>query len=143
MAHRRPSVGNWYQDAEAGVIFEVVAFDEEDGTVEVQHIDGEVEEYDLDSWREMRLTAVAPPEDWRSGFELSSEDAPDAPDARLQTTTPAAIRYQRDKRVASAPNTGARSMYVTRKAVDSPPISSLASSSPGVAAMFWHTSVKP
>lgn len=82
MAHRRPGIGNWYQDAEAGVIFEVVAFDEEDGTVEVQHIDGEVEEYDLDSWREMRLTAVAPPEDWRSGFELSSEDAPD-PDQAL------------------------------------------------------------
>lgn len=83
MAHRRPNVGNWYQDAETGSIFEVVAFDEEDGSVEIQHLDGEVEEYDLDSWRQMRIGSIAPPEDWRSGFELSQEDAAD-PDEPLQ-----------------------------------------------------------
>lgn len=82
MARIRPSVGSWYQDTELGSIFEVVAFDEEEETVEIQHLDGEVEEYDLDSWRELALTPVAPPEDWRSGFEVSSEDAPD-PDEPL------------------------------------------------------------
>jgi hypothetical protein len=55
----------------------VVAFDDEEGTVEIQHLDGEIEEYDLDSWRDMRLGDIAPPEDWRSGFQLSQEDAPD------------------------------------------------------------------
>ena len=61
MARIRPSVGSWYQDTELGSIFEVVAFDEEEETVEIQHLDGEVEEYDLDSWRELALTPVAPP----------------------------------------------------------------------------------
>jgi hypothetical protein len=82
MPNRRPDVGSWYQDAETGSIFEVVAFDEEDGNVEVQHLDGEVEEFDLDSWRQMRIGGIAPPEDWRSGFELSQEDARD-PDQTL------------------------------------------------------------
>ena len=83
MARRAPTVGNWYQDADTGSIFEVVAFDDEDGTVEIQHLEGEIEEFDLDSWSEMRLGDIAPPEDWRSGFELSQEDAAD-PDQTLQ-----------------------------------------------------------
>lgn len=77
MLNRKPVVGDWYQDTDAGVIFEVVAFDEDEGTVEVQHIDGQVEEYDLSVWRQMALGEVAPPEDWRSGFELSREDGVD------------------------------------------------------------------
>ena len=83
MANRKPNVGNWYQDAETGSIFEVVAFDEEDGNIEVQHLDGQIEEFDLEAWREMRVGGIAQPEDWRSGFELSSEDALD-PDETLR-----------------------------------------------------------
>jgi hypothetical protein len=82
MAQIKPVVGNWYQDSEQGSIFEVVALDEEDQTVEIQHLDGEVAEYDLDTWREMPLAGIAPPEDWRTGFELSDEDARD-PDETL------------------------------------------------------------
>nr|MBP7912168.1 hypothetical protein [Pseudomonadales bacterium] len=65
----------WYQETEQGSIFEVVAYDEEEQTVEIQHLDGEVEEYDLDTWRDMTITGIEPPEDWRSGFELAQEDA--------------------------------------------------------------------
>ena len=75
MATIRPVVGNWYQETEQGSIFEVVAYDEEEQTVEIQHLDGEVEEYELDTWREMTITGIEPPEDWRSGFELAQEDA--------------------------------------------------------------------
>ena len=75
-------VGNWYQDTETGSIFEVVACDEDEGSVEIQHLDGEVAEYELESWREMHLAPVAPPEDWRSGFELSEEDAADPDDTQ-------------------------------------------------------------
>jgi hypothetical protein len=74
-------VGHWYQEASQGFLFEVVAFDEDDQTIEIQHLEGEVEEYDLDSWRELQLQPVEPPEDWRNAYELSEEDArdPDAP----------------------------------------------------------------
>ena len=81
MARIRPVVGNWYQETEQGSIFEVVAYDEEEQTVEIQHLDGEVEEYDFDTWQELTITGIEPPEDWRSGFELAQEDAelPDEP----------------------------------------------------------------
>ena len=73
----KPVVGNWYQDTAQGSIFEVVAYDESEQTIEIQHLDGEIEEYDLDTWAELTITAIAPPEDWRSGFELAQEDAED------------------------------------------------------------------
>ena len=82
MASSKPIIGNWYQNPEVGSVFEVVAFDEEEETVEIQHLDGEVEEYDLDTWKEMNLAGIAPPEDWRSGFELSQEDSADPDDTQ-------------------------------------------------------------
>ena len=81
MAGMRPAVGRWYQDTERGLLFEVVACDFDDETVEIQHLEGEIEEFDLDTWRELPIRPVAEPEDWRNGYELSSEDAldPDVP----------------------------------------------------------------
>ena len=72
-----PKVGAWYQDIQPGARFEVVAWDTQSLTVETQHIDGEVSEYDLDSWRELLLVAIEEPEDWRNAFELDSEDSAD------------------------------------------------------------------
>ena len=76
-----PKVGNWYKDLQTGNAFEVVAWDRQLHTVEVQHIDGEVAEYDLDSWRELMLVNIEEPEDWRNPFELDGEDHldPDLP----------------------------------------------------------------
>jgi hypothetical protein len=42
----------------------VTAIDDDEGTVEIQHFDGDVEEMDLDDWRELDLEAIEPPEDW-------------------------------------------------------------------------------
>ncbi len=64
-----PIVGNWYKNLETRIDFEVVAVDEDTQTVEVQHFDGEVEEWDLDIWREMVLEAIEPPEDWSGPFD--------------------------------------------------------------------------
>lgn len=75
-----PVIGNWYQDREQGNIFKVVAYDEDDQAIEIQYLDGEVEEYDLGTWSELPITDIAAPEDWRSGFELSQEDAEDPDD---------------------------------------------------------------
>ncbi len=76
-----PNVGTWYKDLQTGASFEVVAWDPETLTVETQHIDGEVSEYDIDSWRELLLVNIEEPEDWRNPFELDSEDGvdPDLP----------------------------------------------------------------
>ncbi len=75
-----PAVGKWYKDLERGVQFEVVAYDEREHTVGAQHLDGEIEEYDFDSWKQLILETIAAPEDWRSGYELSEEDYLDPDD---------------------------------------------------------------
>ena len=49
-----PVVGKMYEDAD-GMAFEILAFDEDDGTIEIQYDDGTVDEIDLDTWYEMDL----------------------------------------------------------------------------------------
>jgi hypothetical protein len=68
-------------DIQSGAEFEVVALDLQSRNVEVQHIDGEVYEYDLESWDELLLVSIEEPEDWRNPFELNDEDSldPDLP----------------------------------------------------------------
>jgi len=72
-----PNVGAWYKDLQTGAIFEVVAWDPQSLLVGTQHIDGEISEYDLDSWRQLLLMDVEEPEDWRKPFELDNDDYPD------------------------------------------------------------------
>jgi hypothetical protein len=76
-----PVVGAWYKDLQTQGLFEVIDWDPESLTIETQHLDGEVSEYDLDAWREMRLEEVEAPEDWRAAFELDDDDLldPDLP----------------------------------------------------------------
>lgn len=69
-----PIVGNWYRDLTNKQAFEVVAADEDEGTVEIQHYDGEVEEIDLDSWYEMDIENIEPPEDWSGPFDDLEKD---------------------------------------------------------------------
>lgn len=77
-----PQVGCWYKELQQGAMFEVVAVDEIEQTVETQMIDGAVTEYDFDSWDQLVLEEIEEPEDWRDAYELSSEDYMD-PDATI------------------------------------------------------------
>jgi hypothetical protein len=69
-----PRVGEWYQNREVGQTFEVVAVDDETGSIEIQYYDGEVAELDLDTWNEMDLELAAPPEDWAAPFDDVEKD---------------------------------------------------------------------
>jgi hypothetical protein len=69
----QPAVGDWFQDI-SGQSFEVVAYDEEDGTVEIQYFDGTVEEWDTDTWAEMGVKPTEPPEDWSGSYDIQRED---------------------------------------------------------------------
>ncbi|MGC1953130.1 MAG: DUF6763 family protein [Gammaproteobacteria bacterium] len=71
--HYEPSVGDWYRDAE-GRSFEIVAVDEEDGSIEVQYFDGAVEEYDIETWYELEIEPTAPPEDWSGPYDDLEKD---------------------------------------------------------------------
>lgn len=82
MSRFTPEVGAWYQDLQTGIVFEVVAVDDAAQTIETQCREGEISEYDFDSWRETQLILAEEPEDWRDAFELAREDSSD-PDQPL------------------------------------------------------------
>jgi len=73
-----PVVGDWYRRS-GGDIFEVVAVDEDDSTIELQHFDGTVEEVDFDSWEDQwvssQIEAAEAPEDWTGSVDVEPEDA--------------------------------------------------------------------
>jgi hypothetical protein len=79
--HEVPDVGCWYKDQEYDYIFEVVATDVSQNSIEIQHFAGEIEELDMESWFERDLRAIPPPEDWSGPYELSREDLGYADDA--------------------------------------------------------------
>jgi len=60
----QPVVGHWYSHRDKGAMFQVVALDEDSGTIEIQEFDGGIDELDLDEWRELAVESAAQPEDW-------------------------------------------------------------------------------
>jgi hypothetical protein len=68
-----PRVGDWYQNI-SGDNFEIVALDEEEATLEIQYFDGAVEEVDFDSWHEMEIQPIEPPEDWSGSMDIERDD---------------------------------------------------------------------
>jgi len=74
MTSPSPVVGEWYRRLVNGALFEVVAIDRDDGTLEVQHFDGTVEELELESWEEQEIEEAQPPEDWSGSVDIEPED---------------------------------------------------------------------
>jgi hypothetical protein len=66
-------IGEWYKDYSGG-LFEVVAIDDFDGTIEIQFFDGTVEEVDFDVWDEVAMISAEPPEDWSGSMDMERED---------------------------------------------------------------------
>jgi hypothetical protein len=75
MSVLQPVIGSWYRFTE-GDVFEIVALDEDDGTLEMQYYDGTIEEMELDDWYgrcELReIEVAAPPEDWTGSVDVDS-----------------------------------------------------------------------
>jgi hypothetical protein len=73
MAVQFPVIGNWFRRPN-GTMFEVVASDEEDGTVEIQLFDGTIGEVEIENWTQMLLVEVSAPEDWSCSVDMDPED---------------------------------------------------------------------
>src|ERR1700735_2869715 len=73
----KPIVGQWYRGA-TNELFEVVAIDDQDETIEVQYFDGTVTEIEFDSWNEQLLDELIDsadaPEDWSGAVDVEAED---------------------------------------------------------------------
>lgn len=70
-----PVAGKWYRDLEEEESFQVLSVDEDQELVEIQHLDGDIEEIDLDTWSEMDVEPTEEPEGWSgSGDDDIDED---------------------------------------------------------------------
>jgi hypothetical protein len=80
MATPQPGIGDWYR-LNGGALFEVVALDDDDGTIEIQYFDGTVEEMDIEDWQTQwhdgALEGAEPPEDWTGSVDVQDTEAAD------------------------------------------------------------------
>jgi hypothetical protein len=78
-----PTVGQWYEDLENDETFQVLRVDEDREIVEIQHLDGDIEELDVDGWAELDLELSEEPEGWsgsRAEKEADEEEDEDEDD---------------------------------------------------------------
>ena len=59
-----PAAGQWYENIEENESFRVLKVDEDAETVEIEYLDGDIEELDLDAWAELDLDKIDEPEGW-------------------------------------------------------------------------------
>ncbi len=70
-----PVIGSWYKDVENNLTFKVVATDENDDAIEVQYLNGDIGEYDNDTWYNSTFDYIEAPEDWSAPYdELETDD---------------------------------------------------------------------
>ncbi len=59
-----PVVGQWYENLEEEESFRVLSVDEDSELVEIEYLDGDIEELDIEAWHEMDLDRIEEPEGW-------------------------------------------------------------------------------
>ena len=59
-----PVPGQWYENLEEEESFRVLSVDEDSELVEIEYLDGDIEEIDLETWHEMDLDRIEEPEGW-------------------------------------------------------------------------------
>ena len=69
-----PVPGQWYENLEDEESFRVLKVDEDAELVEIEYLDGEIEEIDLETWHEMDLEPTQEPEGWAEDDEEDEED---------------------------------------------------------------------
>jgi hypothetical protein len=69
-----PILGTWYQHLDKGQKFCVVALNEDEGLIEMQHFDGDLEEIDRDTWYQLDLEPIEEPENWSGPIDVGEID---------------------------------------------------------------------
>lgn len=69
-----PVPGQWYENLEDEESFRVLTVDEDSELVEIEYLDGEIEEIDLETWHEMDLEKTQEPEGWAKSDEDEEEE---------------------------------------------------------------------
>jgi hypothetical protein len=71
-----PVAGQWYENIDENESFRVLSVDEDSELIEIEYLDGDIEEIDLDTWQELDLDKIDQPEGW-SGEDEDEEEEED------------------------------------------------------------------
>jgi hypothetical protein len=69
-----PVAGQWYENVEEEESFRVLSVDEDSELVEIEYLDGDIEEIDLEAWHEMDLELTQEPEGWAAEDDDEEEE---------------------------------------------------------------------
>jgi hypothetical protein len=69
-----PVPGQWYENLEEEEPFRVLSMDEDSELVEIEYLDGDIEEIDLETWHEMDLELTQEPEGWSEAQEEDDDE---------------------------------------------------------------------
>jgi hypothetical protein len=71
-----PVAGQWYENVDENESFRVLSVDEDAELIEIEYLDGDIEDLDLDTWAELDLEKIDQPEGW-SGADDEEDDEED------------------------------------------------------------------
>ena len=69
-----PIIDQWYAHLDKGQRFFVVAINEEEKTVDIQHFDGEIQELSMNEWRNLQIELSVEPENWSGALDIAEQD---------------------------------------------------------------------
>lgn len=72
-----PVAGQWYENVEEEESFRVLSVDEDSELVEIEYLDGDIEEMDIETWHEMDLDKIEQPEGWSAEDDEDDDDLDD------------------------------------------------------------------
>jgi hypothetical protein len=72
-----PVPGKWFENKEEEETFRVLSVDEDEELVEIEYLDGEIEELDLDTWHELDLEPTDEPEGWSDEADDDEDEEED------------------------------------------------------------------
>jgi hypothetical protein len=75
-----PVKGQWYENLEEDESFRVLSVDEDAELIEIEYLDGDIEEIDLETWQELDLEKIDQPEGWSPADDEDEEEDEDLDD---------------------------------------------------------------
>ena len=75
-----PVPSQWYENLEEEEQFRVLSVDEDSELIEIEYLDGDIEELDVEAWHEMDLERISEPEGWAATQAEEEEEEEDEDD---------------------------------------------------------------
>ena len=69
-----PIIDQWYAHLDKGQRFFVIAINEEENTVDIQHFNGELQELSMNEWRDLQIELSVEPENWSGALDIAEQD---------------------------------------------------------------------